>query len=100
MTRRAWDSVSRRPWARARAAQLKREPWCRLCREERDRLVEATEVDHIVPISQGGAKFAASNLRSLCDGCHIERHGGRRRVEIDPATGLPLPGERHPWNEE
>lgn len=30
----------------------------------------ATMVDHIKPISQGGAKLARTNLQSLCDTCH------------------------------
>jgi hypothetical protein len=52
-----------------------------------------------LPISQGGAVYDQANLQSLCHDCHTERHGGRPRVQIDPATGLPLPGERHWWND-
>ncbi len=31
------------------------------------------EVDHRVPISQGGDEWDASNLQSLCRGCHIRK---------------------------
>jgi 5-methylcytosine-specific restriction endonuclease McrA len=34
----------------------------------------AEEVDHIVPLSQGGDPYKRSNLRGLCSACHIERH--------------------------
>ena len=35
----------------------------------------ATEVDHIVPVSQGGGD-ELSNLRSVCTLCHLARHRG------------------------
>jgi 5-methylcytosine-specific restriction enzyme A len=33
----------------------------------------ATDVDHIVPIEQGGNKWAASNLQALCHRCHGQK---------------------------
>ena len=38
------------------------------------------EVDHIQPVSQGGAWHDMSNLRTLCPGCHI-RKTARENVE-------------------
>lgn len=55
-----------------RPAQLAREPLCRLCKE-RGRIVAATEVDHIVPISQGGSEIHQDNLQSLCTDCHSRK---------------------------
>ena len=34
------------------------------------------EVDHVVPLSAGGAPFDLSNLRTLCRHCHTRRHHG------------------------
>ena len=31
------------------------------------------EVDHIVPISKNGSKYALDNLQSLCQSCHREK---------------------------
>jgi 5-methylcytosine-specific restriction protein A len=79
MTRSAyWDAVSRRPWRRIRAAQLRREPFCVLCYEQ-GRLIEAAEVDHVVPLSQGGRVDDPANLQSLCHDCHVEKHGSYDR---------------------
>jgi len=36
----------------------------------------AQEVDHIVPLSRGGAPYALENLQPLCSECHREKHRG------------------------
>ena len=33
------------------------------------------EVDHIVPLSKGGARYDPSNLQVLCKPCHITKSG-------------------------
>ena len=48
------------------------------------------EVDHIVPIAQGGDPFDLSNLRSLCRGCHLQITGKGNRKPVSP--------ERAAWN--
>lgn len=53
-------------WVRIRARQLAREPLCQACAD----IEPATEVDHVIPITKGGAKRDASNLQSLCHACH------------------------------
>jgi len=100
------DRASRR----ARAEQLKREPHCRLCAAE-GKTVQAVEVDHITPRHAGGSLTDPNNLRSVCHDHHVDvtlddrakRTGRpvrrRRKVAIDPATGLPLPGQDHWWSE-
>lgn len=45
-----------------------REPHCRQCKKE-GKEVMATDVDHIIPKSQGGMS-EHSNLQSLCHSCH------------------------------
>jgi len=94
---------------KARAAQLKREPWCEICRDQGIGATPAVEVDHIVPRCEGGSLTDPANLMSLCWDHHQDktahdraRRTGRpvrRKVRIDPDTGLPLPGQDHPWSE-
>lgn len=45
-------------------AHLRLEPNCRGCGSP------AEEVDHIRPLSRGGAMFDHANAQSLCKGCH------------------------------
>ena len=71
-------------WRKVRLVHLRMEPLCRFCDAE-GMTVGATEVDHIVPIREGGAHFDHDNLRSLCKSCHSKRTArdngsfGRRR---------------------
>jgi 5-methylcytosine-specific restriction endonuclease McrA len=55
-----------------RKAVLSRDPICVLC----DNAI-STDVDHIVPLIEGGDEYAMSNLRGLCGPCHWRRHAGR-----------------------
>lgn len=69
-----------RTWQRLRLMQLRREPLCREHQLRRGEIMEATEVDHIVPLSAGGAN-ALENLQSLCKSCHsakTAREAGQR----------------------
>lgn len=54
---------------------------------------QATEVDHVVPLEQGGAVFDWSNLQSLCQDCHTDKTrqdlGQKPRPRIG-ADGYPL----------
>jgi 5-methylcytosine-specific restriction protein A len=72
---RGYDVV----WQRARLAYLAHNPLCEEC--SRHGVTElANEVDHIVPLSKGGARLDPSNLQSLCKPCHSKktRKEGRR----------------------
>lgn len=77
---------------RQRMRRLQMEPVCRDCWEKHRRTTVATEVDHIVPLSHGGADDDA-NTRALCSACHLDRtreaFGYRKRVAIAP-DGWPL----------
>lgn len=33
----------------------------------------ATEVDHIVPLAEGGARLDRANLQALCHRCHMRK---------------------------
>lgn len=55
-------------WQRLRRLVLGREPLCRICIGE-GRVVEATVVDHITPLADGGTDDMA-NLQPLCKPCH------------------------------
>lgn len=59
-------------WLYARREQLKRKPFCEECLKA-GKIQKATMVDHIIPIKQGGDKFAPANLQSLCWGCHSRK---------------------------
>ena len=69
-----WD------WRRLRAVFLRNHPVCEIrhyCRGE-----PATDVDHIVPISQGGARLDETNLQAACRRCHnwkTKQQGGATR---------------------
>lgn len=61
-----------KPWREARAAQLRREPYCCICAKINIQR-RASEVDHIVPVVRGGAPFHPSNLRSMCKTHHSQK---------------------------
>lgn len=63
-------------WQQIRTAVLTDEPWCREC-ARRGLMVQATVVDHIVPLRQGGG-YERSNLQPLCGPCH-----NRKRASED-----------------
>ena len=56
-------------WRKLRLEVLHDDPFCRSCRK-RGLVEQAVEVDHIVPLSRGGARLAKSNLQPLCRACH------------------------------
>ena len=63
-------------WRKVRRIVLAEEPLCRSCKA-RGRVVLASEVDHIMPLSDGGTE-ERENLQSLCKPCHSEKTGRER----------------------
>lgn len=61
-------------WKQARREYLKKHPTCEKCHSAR-----AVLVDHIKPVSQGGARLAASNLQALCAKCHNRKTAAQGR---------------------
>lgn len=68
---------------RRNAEYLARFPWCRAC-ERKGIETLAREVDHVVPIADGGTEDE-SNLQGLCIPCHREKSANESR-------GRNLPG--------
>jgi len=90
--------LTRRWRDRVRPAQLRREPLCR-AHQARGRVVQATEVDHIKRISEGGDPWDENNLQSLCHDCHSSKTAsdktGKPMGGCD-VHGIPL-DPRHHW---
>ena len=54
----------------------------------------ATQVDHIIPVTQGGTHDDA-NLRAICETCHEPKtHSEQRAGKVKRSTKRPA--ERHP----
>jgi 5-methylcytosine-specific restriction protein A len=58
-------------WRQIRLIHLRTHPLCVACSRQ-GLTVAATEVDHILPLAQGGT-HAADNLQSLCKSCHSRK---------------------------
>ena len=69
--RRGYDHNKRYgyQWRKARRYFLAANPFCQMCLKN-GRYVDAVEVHHIKPISDGGAQFDEENLMALCKSCH------------------------------
>ena len=68
-------------WRSVRANFLLENPLCVICLGA-ERYVPAIVVDHILPIKDGGGRFDAANLQSLCVSCHnrkTARESAQRR---------------------
>jgi 5-methylcytosine-specific restriction protein A len=63
---------SRKPWLTLRAQVLQAEPLCREC-SKRGRVEAAAMVDHIEPVTAGGAFYDWENLQPLCNSCHAKK---------------------------
>lgn len=57
------------------------DPFCEYCMEK-DKLTEATEVDHFIPLEAGGAPFDYDNLKSTCKRCHGAKTGEENRERM------------------
>lgn len=78
--------ISGRPWRRLRDQILRRDNYLCQCEECRrtGAVREAHEVDHILPLSQGGSD-APSNLRSINRDCHRAK---TQRESIAASRGI------------
>jgi 5-methylcytosine-specific restriction protein A len=64
-----WGKGSTRKSRAFRAEHLRRQPNCTWCAGQ-GVLTPGTQVDHITPLSQGGAEFDHANAQTLCDRHH------------------------------
>jgi 5-methylcytosine-specific restriction endonuclease McrA len=93
--RRANRARSSMAWQNARAAARKRDgERCRRCGAS-----EQLEVHHVVPLAEGGAEFALSNLTTLCHDCHVAVGGRSSIVGQTPHTHEPQLRETHTQSE-
>ena len=78
-------------WMQMRSLYLQQYPLCDHC-DRAGRVRLAQEVDHIVPLSQGGTD-AFENLQGLCKACHAEKtaeeHPARRDKPVIGLDGWP-----------
>lgn len=74
----------KRAWRKLSRLERSASPLCVMCLDN-DIIQEATEVDHIHPIHDGGAQYDRNNLQSLCKACHGRktRKEQQRRGEGD-----------------
>lgn len=78
MARKPWYAG---PWRRIRQEILQRDNYrCQI--KGPGCAGEATEVDHITPVSLGGPWYDHENLRASCKRCNLERN---RKRTITPS---------------
>ena len=80
MSWRAGERPSRRQWGKVRLKVFDRDGWACVKCGKAGRL----EVDHRVPLEDGGAVYDLDNLQSLCRGCHLAKSCGERRAKPTP----------------
>lgn len=68
-------------WQRARNLFISRNPLCCMCLAE-GRITQATLVDHIIEIQDGGALTNPSNLQSLCAYHHALKTKAEREKRV------------------
>ena len=86
-------------WKKLRRLRLMREPLCRHCMA-RGRVVAATQVDHVKPISQGGPPMDIDNTQSLCISCHSIKTSSDKTGKLIKGcddNGMPF-DVNHPWH--
>lgn len=66
------DFYRSKEWRITRGLALQIEPLCRACNAI-GLISPSSQVDHIVPISQGGDRLDMSNLQALCHTCHSRK---------------------------
>ena len=90
-------------WRRLRRKKLAINPICEYCPV--GKITQATQVDHIIPISKGGDAWSLENMASACQECHSKKTYhvdvmGKDHIPVkgvDPATGRPI-DPSHWWN--
>ena len=78
-----YDTTQRdrgRPWRRRRAAWLQLHPFCAAC-TGRGHVTPATEVDHVIPLWQGGADNDR-NYQSLCKPDHDAKTARESKIRV------------------
>ncbi len=71
---RAWKDKLRKDY-------ITNNPFCEQC-AKMGIIKEGRVIDHIIPISQGGAKRDERNYQTLCDQCHNVKRGRERHGKV------------------
>ncbi len=75
-----------------RSRLLRENPLCVMCKAA-GRITPATELDHVIALSNGGSNDE-DNMQGLCSACHeiktLNDLGRRQRMDIS-ADGWPVP---------
>jgi len=64
-----WHFYNSMPWRKLRAWFLQQHPLCAECQRS-GRVAAAEQVDHVIPLAEGGAALDSANLQALCMSCH------------------------------
>lgn len=62
------------PWRKLRALKVRQSPICEVCAVE-GRVSAVEVIDHIIPITEGGAPLDINNLQSMCSRHHNIKSG-------------------------
>jgi 5-methylcytosine-specific restriction protein A len=62
----------RKYWQQIRKVVITRDVICQTCKAN-GKVVPGCDVDHIVPVSEGGSKYNLDNLQLLCRSCHSQK---------------------------
>lgn len=82
---RSGRMYKRSKWVRTSQQYRANHPLCELCLAE-GKETWATEVDHIVPLEQGGEPWGEVNLQALCRPHHSRKTRREQRQGITPAA--------------
>ncbi|WP_449391053.1 HNH endonuclease signature motif containing protein [Eoetvoesiella caeni] len=86
-------------WRRLRDVVLSRDPICRHCWDDYERITPSTDVDHV---DNNPANNDLDNLQGLCHSCHSRKTNvdrGRSVAHGCDAQGRPLCPDHH-WNQK
>ncbi len=72
------ERITGRKLQAIRRRHLQQQPLCVQCKAK-GRTVPATEIDHVVPLWNGGADVE-SNRQGLCDDCHEHKTAAESRL--------------------
>ena len=68
-------------WRKVRKIFIQNNPLCKHCKDNNNRVVPATDVDHVVPLRISPERsFDFSNLQSLCRSCHAKKSAEDGRI--------------------
>lgn len=83
-------------WKKFRAWYIGKNPLCEMCKAK-GVIAQADVIDHIVEISDGGAKLSEDNVQSLCNRCHAHKTADAKRARAGVVKAAPAVPMVSPW---